>query len=123
METIKQIGKFIAWWWKGLSRSTKLYIPLTIWTLLLIPGLYFFGSLYFIVFFAAFILYYLGVLVRIVYIEIKESWMLFQAEQDRERQRVADKLRGHVSDIYAQRDEKIDRAQEILAKLRAKMTP
>ncbi len=122
METIKQIGKFIIWWWEGLSPSTRSFSLMTIWISSLLPGLYFFGPAYFLVFFGSFILFLLSVLIKWMYDGIMESWTKFQMEQDRERQRVADKLRGSVPDIYA-RPASTDRAQEILAKLRAKITP
>jgi len=119
METnkTKEIGKFIAWWWKGLDSSTRKFIPTFAWILSLLPGVYFFGPIYFAFFFGSFALFLLFLLGRAIWRGVKKSWARFQEEQESERQRVADRLRGHVPDLYATR--RTDLAQDILNKLRA----
>ncbi len=119
----KEIGKFITWWWKGLDASTRKFIPTFAWILSLLPGVFFFGPIYFAFFFGSFALFLLFLLGRAIYRGIKKSWVKFQEHQDRERQHVVDKLRGDVSYNYSSKPGTPDRAKEILARLKASRDP
>jgi hypothetical protein len=118
METskTKEIGKFLTWWWEGLGSSNRKFISALTYVLSLLPGIFFFGPMYFAFFFGSFALFLLFLLGREVWRGVNKSWARFQEEQESERQRVANKLRGSVPDIYANPE---DRVSEILRRLKS----
>lgn len=124
METIKDIGKFIAWHWKGLSSTEKVLLPFLLIVVSIFPCVYFFGLIYILFVLGGICLFVIGALTRLVWMMLRGSWDKFQSEQDAERQRVADKLRGHVPEpeheLFNDVLRRQRQAQDILQKLRAR---
>lgn len=111
METIKDIGKFIKWQWNKLDAPSKFALCMLSWFATLPIGLFIVGFTFLGYWFGFAVVVGVCFLIKAVAEVIMESWRKFQNEQEAERQRVVDRLRGDV--VY-------DRAEDILSKLKAR---
>lgn len=89
-----EIIKFVIWVVRKLSPAEMMGWSFMSWVVILFVNLYFFGPIGFVIFFAGVVLVALIYLIRNMCEGVLKSWKKYKDEQDREAQRIVNRLKG-----------------------------